>query len=193
MDSFTMPYPRYGLSAAVETAEADMWEWADRHRLITSPAMREQLARARPYRTTALYYPCADGRRLQAPNRYMALAFLIDDVHDDAILAHDVAAVSESYEELAGVAGGVREPSSAAGRALKAVLEELSEGRSARWREVLGEVNVRWLETYVVEARGARRRNVHAVQPVRVAQAVRRGRAALLASGRVRARHRAAG
>ncbi|MFI5619745.1 hypothetical protein [Streptomyces sp. NPDC051567] len=153
---FEMPLPYCGASSAETDIERDLWDWADGHGLITTDAMRRHLARTRPSRTTALYYPQAHARELLPVNRYMTLAFVVDDLLDDAADGQDMAAVTRLCDELTGVALGTRDPASGPGRALHDALGDLSAGRSQEWQTLIREVSVRWLRTYPVEAEADR-------------------------------------
>ncbi|MEU8570099.1 terpene synthase family protein [Streptomyces pathocidini] len=152
---FAMPLPEYGYGQppVLAAVERDMWAWIESYDLPVNLSMREHLARTRPEYLTALYYPYADAPHLAALNHYMTLAFLIDDLLDDAISENDESAVAEFTADLADVARGEREPSHPVARALDGVLGELAQDRSPQWRSLLNEANERWLDTYSVEAR----------------------------------------
>jgi (+)-beta-caryophyllene/(+)-caryolan-1-ol synthase len=150
---FEMPFPDHGVSPGLADAEQGMWRWLDQYRLIGNESVREHLVRTRPHYTVAVYFPHLDAAQLLPTASYTAWAFIIDDVFDDAISAHDVAAVTKLSTELIGVSLGQQEPSTDAGWACKDILDELSVGRSPQCRAVLGDANARWLRTYPVEAR----------------------------------------
>ncbi|MGD3108300.1 terpene synthase family protein [Streptomyces sp. YGL11-2] len=150
-----MHLPQYGTAAAMDAVEKDMWRWLEGHRLIGNEAKRERLVRTRPQYTTALYFPYADEDRLIVINRFMALAFLVDDI-DDEHGVHDDDAVSEFCENLIAIAYRTRAPSSGVERAVAEVMGDLSAGRSSAWHDALNESFAQWLRTYPVEVRLAR-------------------------------------
>ncbi|WP_407835160.1 hypothetical protein ACE1OC_00095 [Streptomyces sp. DSM 116496] len=156
LPDFVMPLPEYGASAAMADIEQDMWAWLERHGLIANESLREQLVRTRPQYTTALYYPRADVEHLKVINRFMAWAFIVDDLFDDSISAGDEDCVSAFSAELIGVARDDERPQSIAGRALREVLDALCLGRSQQWRLALAEANTAWLGTYPIEAQASR-------------------------------------
>ncbi|QHC24519.1 terpene synthase family protein [Streptomyces sp. GS7] len=155
LPALEMPLPEYGVAAAVDAAETDMWNWLESHRLLDDAVRRERLVRTGPHYTTALYYPHAGADRLTVVNRYMALAFLVDDF-DEEISAQDDASVSEYCEDLVAVACGTRPPSNGAGRAMADVIGTLSQGRSLAWCEAVMHSVAQWLRTYPVQVRLAR-------------------------------------
>ncbi|MEU2718827.1 hypothetical protein [Streptomyces sp. NPDC007205] len=150
--TLAIPYPLRGASPAMDTVLEDMWTWLDRFELPGTQAMRDQLTRTRPELTAALYYPHADAAHLRLPARYMAWGFIVDDLFDDAILAHDMQAAAAFADELVGIARGTCHPSRPAGHALADVMADLCRDRTPSWRTALAEGTAGWLATYRVEA-----------------------------------------
>ncbi|ATL69229.1 hypothetical protein CRH09_26680 [Nocardia terpenica] len=129
-----------------------MWDWLDRYDLLRDEAMREHIERTRPHYTVACYFPAADADLLTPTAQYTAWAFIIDDVFDDAITAHNVAQVEEATSDLIKVALQEDLPTTNAGRALSDNLDAMSAGRSVHWRAALGDSQARWLRHYLREA-----------------------------------------
>ncbi|GHH18997.1 terpene synthase family protein [Streptomyces lanatus] len=153
---FDMPIASSGLSPAMDAVEPDMWAWAAAHQLVRGEAMRRHLARTRPQWATAIYLPGADEAHLRVPNRFMIWAFILDDNLDDSISEGHIESVTYLLDELVAVCRNLNTPVTNEGRALKEILDDLSQGRTRAWRNVLGESVVRWLNTFLPEARASR-------------------------------------
>jgi (+)-beta-caryophyllene/(+)-caryolan-1-ol synthase len=146
-----MPIAEYGVSAAIDVAEQDIWSWLDEHRLLEDPLCRQRMVRTQPYDTTARYFPYGVGAELVVVNRFMALAFFIDDQFDND--AEDTCAVERFCEDLIAVSTGCRSPVSEVERAMRELVQTLTAGRSPGWREAFDSAVIQWLRTYPVEAR----------------------------------------